>query len=120
MSEFNPSREAAIRARLKPPPNPLRMLVSPLGWGAASRDTIALARLARECGLFPVFEAERGEITAVGKIRRRVPVADYLKPQKRFAHLFQHPSGTRALAALQAEADRNIRRFGLLDEEVAV
>lgn len=92
----------------------------PLGWGAASADTIKLARLARETGLFPVFEAERGEVTAVTRIRRRVPVADYLKPQKRFAHLFSHPSGAQALAALQAEADRNIRRFGLLDEEVAV
>ncbi|MBL8307239.1 MAG: pyruvate ferredoxin oxidoreductase [Rubrivivax sp.] len=91
----------------------------PLGWGAASQDTIKLARLARETGLFPVFEAERGEVTSVTRIRHRVPVADYLKPQKRFAHLFSHPSGAQALAALQAEADRNIRRFGLLDEEMA-
>ncbi len=30
----------------------------PLGWGAASADTIRLARLAKESGVFPVFEAE--------------------------------------------------------------
>jgi pyruvate ferredoxin oxidoreductase beta subunit len=30
----------------------------PLGWGAASQDTILLARLAKETGIFPVFEAE--------------------------------------------------------------
>ena len=60
----------------------------PLGWGSASHDTIRLARLARETGIFPVFEAEHGEVTAVTKIRHRVPVEDYLKPQKRFAHLF--------------------------------
>jgi pyruvate ferredoxin oxidoreductase beta subunit len=47
----------------------------PLGWGAASCDTIKLARLAHETGIFPVFEAEAGEITSVSKIRRRVPVA---------------------------------------------
>src|SRR4051812_6238910 len=35
----------------------------PLGWGSASNDTIRMARLARETGLFPVFEAERGEVT---------------------------------------------------------
>ena len=29
----------------------------PLGWGAESSDTILIARLVRECGLFPVFEA---------------------------------------------------------------
>jgi pyruvate ferredoxin oxidoreductase beta subunit len=87
----------------------------PLGWGSASQDTIRLARLARETGLFPVFEAEHGEIRSVSKIRRRVPVEEYLKPQRRFAHLFG-PSGHPAmLQRLQEEADRNIRRFGLLD-----
>ena len=33
----------------------------PLGWGSASHDTIRLARLAVECGMFPVFEAEHGD-----------------------------------------------------------
>jgi pyruvate ferredoxin oxidoreductase beta subunit len=89
----------------------------PLGWGAASQDTIRLARLARETGLFPVFDAEFGEVTAVTKIRRRVPVEEYLKPQKRFAHVFGKNADPATLAAIQARADRNIRRFGLLDEE---
>jgi pyruvate ferredoxin oxidoreductase beta subunit len=88
----------------------------PLGWGAASHDTIRLARLARETGIFPVFEAERGEVTAVTRIRRRVPVEEYLRPQKRFAHLFAHPGRPDMVAQIQAEADRNIRRYGLLDE----
>jgi pyruvate ferredoxin oxidoreductase beta subunit len=88
----------------------------PLGWGSASHDTIRLARLARETGLFPVFEAEDGEVTAATKIRRREPVEAYLKPQKRFAHLFAGEGQPQMLARLQAEADRNIRRFGLLAE----
>ncbi len=88
----------------------------PLGWGSASHDTIKLARLARETGIFPVFEAEHGEVTAVTKIRRHVPVEDYLKPQKRFAHLFGAPGQPGMLAQIQADADRNIRRFKLLDE----
>ena len=88
----------------------------PLGWGSASHDTIRLARLARETGLFPVFEARHGEVTAVTKLRHHVPVEDYLKPQKRFAHLFGTPGHPEMLAQIQAEADRNIRRYGLLDE----
>jgi pyruvate ferredoxin oxidoreductase beta subunit len=88
----------------------------PLGWGSASNDTIRLARLARETGIFPVFEAERGEVTAVTKIRRHLPVEEYLKPQKRFAHLFGKPGRPEVIARIQADADRNIRRFGLLDE----
>jgi pyruvate ferredoxin oxidoreductase beta subunit len=87
----------------------------PLGWGAASHDTIRLARLATESGFFPVFEAERGEVTGVSKIRHPVPVETYLKPQKRFAHLFTATPDTATLARLQAMADRNIRRYGLVD-----
>jgi pyruvate ferredoxin oxidoreductase beta subunit len=87
----------------------------PLGWGAASHDTIRLARLAAQSGFFPVFEAERGEVTGVSKIRRQVPVEDYLQPQKRFAHLFGATPDTATLARLQAIADRNIQRYGLLE-----
>ena len=88
----------------------------PLGWGSASRDTVKLARLATQTGLFPVYEAEAGEITSVMKIRRPVPVEEYLRPQRRFAHIFKNKD-TETLARLQAIADRNIRRYGLIDAE---
>ena len=88
----------------------------PLGWGSASKETIRLARLAHETGLFPVLEAEHGEVVSVAKIRRRVPVEEYLRPQKRFAHLFGDPPRTDVVARVQAIADCNIRRFGLLEE----
>jgi pyruvate ferredoxin oxidoreductase beta subunit len=88
----------------------------PLGWGAASKDTIRIARLAKETGLFPVFEAERGEVVAVSKIRRQAPVEEYLRLQRRFAHLFGDPPRRDVVERLQAIADRNIRRFGLLEE----
>lgn len=89
----------------------------PLGWGSASEDTIKLARLAKETGLFPVFEAEGGEVTSVAKIRRRTPVIEYLKLQKRFAHLFKPERNREVLDRIQAGADRNIARFGLIDGE---
>jgi len=88
----------------------------PLGWGAASHDTIRLARLAKETGMFPVFEAEHGEMTSVLKIRNKVAVEEYLKPQKRFAHLFGKHAHPETVARLQAIADRNIRKYGLLTE----
>jgi pyruvate ferredoxin oxidoreductase beta subunit len=87
----------------------------PLGWGAASHDTIRLARLAKETGLFPVYEAMHGEVTAVSRIRKRMPVEEYLRPQKRFAHLFGKTPRIDVIARLQMIADRNIRKFGLLD-----
>jgi pyruvate ferredoxin oxidoreductase beta subunit len=88
----------------------------PLGWGHASDQTIQISRLAKETGLFPVFEAVEGEITAVSKIRRQRPVEDYLKPQKRFAHLFGKTPRRDVIARIQAIADRNIRRYGLVDD----
>ena len=89
----------------------------PLGWGAASQDTIRLSRLAKETGTFPVFEAEYGEITSSSKIRRLLPVEEYLRPQKRFAHLFGKVPAVETIARLQALADRNIRRYQMLDKE---
>ncbi|MGZ5764584.1 MAG: pyruvate ferredoxin oxidoreductase, partial [Usitatibacter sp.] len=85
----------------------------PLGWGSAPQDTIKVARMAVESGLFPIFEAEHGEITARYPLRRPVPVTEYLKLQRRFAHLFGKEADARTIEAIQAIADRNIRIFGL-------
>ena len=88
----------------------------PLGWGAEPCNTIRLARLAIETGLFPLFEAEHGDVTEVTPISHRQPVEAYLKLQKRFRHVLEDAD---ALAAIQAMADRNIRRFKLLGEAAA-
>ncbi len=104
----------------------------PLGWGSASKDTIRIARLAKESGIFPVFEARDGEVTAVSKIRRQVPVEEYLRPQERFAHLFTaraaargdrpHPGGRRPqhpplrpARRRRAVTDSRCRRAGKAD-----
>jgi pyruvate ferredoxin oxidoreductase beta subunit len=88
----------------------------PLGWGSKPGDTIKVGRLAVECGMFPLIEAEHGELTSVTKIRERKPVDDYLKLQRRFAHVFK-PENAGQLEALQAIADRNLRKFDLLAPE---
>lgn len=86
----------------------------PLGWGSEPGDTIRIARLAVETGLFPLFEAEFGTVTDRTRIRRLTPVEEYLKLQKRFAHLFAANAGAGTIAAIQRIADRNIQEFGLL------
>ena len=85
----------------------------PLGWGSQPADTIKIARLAVESGLFPLFEAVNGEVVERYQLRRRVPVDDYLRLQRRFAHLFGATPDTQTIAAIQAMADRNVRTFGL-------
>ena len=51
----------------------------PLGWGSSPADTVKVARLAAESGLFPVFEAEDGQVVSSSRIRHQVPVTDYLR-----------------------------------------
>jgi pyruvate ferredoxin oxidoreductase beta subunit len=86
----------------------------PLGWGSASEETIRVARMAVESGLFPLFEAHDGEITSRTPIRHKVPVTEYLKLQKRFAHLFGDRPDLGRIGLIQEIADRNIAEFGLL------
>ena len=86
----------------------------PLGWGSASNDTIKVARLAKETGLFPVFEAEHGIVTGVSPIRHRTPVESYLSIQRRFGHLFGEHGRPDIVARIQEIADQNIKRYGLL------
>jgi len=91
----------------------------PLGWGSPIDSTIRVARAAVESGLFPIFEAEYGEIVGRRTIRKRVPVDEYLREQGRFGHLFKPKPDTHRIGLIQAIADRNIERFGLLNGEAA-
>ena len=43
-----------------------------------------------------------------------MPVTDYLRIQARYAHLFKPVENTEVIERIQATADRNIRRFGLI------
>jgi pyruvate ferredoxin oxidoreductase beta subunit len=86
----------------------------PLGWGSDPARTIEVARFAVESGLFPLFEAEYGEVVRVTPLRRQAKVTEYLRLQSRFAHLFDGSDrAEQDVARIQAMANRNIARFGL-------
>jgi len=90
----------------------------PLGWKSDPALTIKVARMAVESGLYPLYEAEHGSVIDRTPIRRKVPVERYLELQGRFKHLFSDPPDVAGIAAIQAIADANIRRYGLVDQEV--
>lgn len=87
----------------------------PLGWGLSSNSTVTAARMAMETGFYPIYEAEYGKITSVRKIRQVQPVINYLKMQRRYAHLTGKKADPNVLARLQALCDANIKNFGLVD-----
>ena len=86
------------------------------GWGIESHMSIRVARLAVNSGLYPIFEMVNGEVTGVMKIKaeERAGVDEYLRPQKRFAHLFRRPGGGDHVAGLQAIADSNIEKYHMV------
>jgi pyruvate ferredoxin oxidoreductase beta subunit len=86
----------------------------PSAWSFASHLTLEIGRAGVNCGLVPLFEMEDGNITAVRKIKKKLPVADYLKSQKRYRHLFEDDRGPTEVQKLQALADKNIETYGLM------
>jgi len=60
----------------------------PAGWKSRPEDTVKLARLVVQTGIFPLFEMEFGEKCALSiKVKDRKPVKDYIRLQGRFRHL---------------------------------
>ena len=72
----------------------------------ASADTLVLARLAADTCLWPLFEIAGGEFSLTYLPPEKKPVAEWLKRQGRFRHLFK--AGNEALLEqIQADVDRN-------------
>ena len=74
----------------------------PTGWRYDSALTPQVARLAVECGLWPLKEAINGVITHtyIPKVLR--PVEEYLVLQGRFRHLFEPVRQDEAISRIQA------------------
>ena len=86
----------------------------PPGWGYDEKNTVEMGRLAVDCGLYPLVEWENGEVVRVRKIKP-IPVEEYLKPQRRFRHLFRSEEGKVQIAKIQEMAQANIEKYGLAD-----
>ena len=57
------------------------------GWGLAEDMAVTSARLAVECGIFPLYEVEKGRKYSLNWKTKTCPVDEYLKMQKRYRHL---------------------------------
>ena len=79
----------------------------PTGWKSRPEDTVKLARMAVQNCYFPLYEVEDGDKYTLNiKVQNKKPIDDYLKLQGRFRHLKPE-----AIAAIQAEIDRNWERL---------
>lgn len=74
------------------------------GWRAETHDTVELGRLAVQSNYWPLFEVVNGKWQMTYTPRETKPLAEFLKPQGRFSHLFR-PGNEALLEDFQKEVD---------------
>ncbi len=60
----------------------------PLGWGHEPRDAFAIQRAAVDTCFWPLYEVVDGRYRLTYEPDEKLPIDAWLRPQKRFAHLF--------------------------------
>jgi len=73
------------------------------GWRYEPGDTMAISRLATETYMWPLFEVEDGN-WRLNAMPEKKPVTEWLKSQRRFAHLLR-PENKEILADIQQKID---------------
>ncbi len=76
-----------------------------LGWAYAPEKTAVVTRLAVETCVWPLYEYENGKYRITVKPKEKKPVAEFLKMQGRFGHLFKLKDDT-LIQEFQQEIDR--------------
>ena len=84
----------------------------PLGWRSDPAMSVEIAKLAVQCGIYPLYEIVNGELRVTIKVEKRKPVEEYLKLQGRFRHLFEKPEGKEIIAQIQEIAEENAKKYG--------
>jgi pyruvate ferredoxin oxidoreductase beta subunit len=84
------------------------------GWGIEPADSIRLGKLGAQTGIYPAIEYTDGALSGSMKVPKPTPkVEEYLKAQKRFAHLFKSEEGKKRIEFLQMIANDNIKKYAL-------
>lgn len=91
--------------KLRGPKMFLSLAVCPTGWGFEPELGDEIARLAVETGMWPLKEATAGIVRHTYIPEKLRPVEEYLKPQKRFRHLFEPQRDETELAKIQADVN---------------
>ena len=86
----------------------------PRGWGYPTEDLMTINKLAIETCYWPLYEVENGKYKITYKPAKKLPIEEFLKPQKRFKHMFK-AGNEWMIEEFQKEVDR--RWQALLDLE---
>ncbi len=87
------------------------------GWRTMPQDTVSLAKTAVLTNFWPLYEVVNDKwVLNFDPGDKKLPIEEWLKPQRRFRHLFREEN-KHIIGELQAEIDR---RFELLKRKAAI
>ena len=84
------------------------------GWGIEPKDTLGVGQSAVQSGYYPIVEYINGKLVKVQKITKKVPIEEFLLPQKRFKHITKSPEGKKEIAKIQKITDEKIKKYDLI------
>ena len=87
----------------------------PRGWGYATEDLMKINKLAVETCYWPLYEVIDGKYKINYKPAKKLPIEEFLKPQKRFKHMFK-PGNEWMIEEFQKEVDRRWDELLKLEE----
>ena len=87
----------------------------PRGWGYNTEDLMQINKLAVETCYWPLYEVIDGKYKITYKPAKKLPIEEFLKPQKRFKHMFK-PGNEWMIEAFQKEVDERWQELLDLEE----
>ena len=87
----------------------------PRGWGYPTEDLMTINKLAVETCYWPLYEVENGKYKINYKPAKKLPVEEFLRPQRRFKHMFKEGNEW-MIEAFQKEVDERWEALLKLEE----
>ncbi len=86
----------------------------PRGWRYPPEQSMAMAELAADTCVWPLYEIENGKVAVTYKPKEKKPVREWLKSQGRFRHLFA-PQNEHLIEEIQQDVDRKWEKLLALE-----
>lgn len=87
----------------------------PRGWGYNTEDLQLISKLAIDTCFWPLYEVENGKYKITYKPAKKLPVEEFLKPQKRFRHMFKEGNEW-MIKSFQEEVDKKWNYLLMMEE----
>lgn len=87
----------------------------PRGWGYSTDMLMDICKLAVDTCYWPLYEVENGKYKITYKPAKKLPIEEFLRPQRRFAHMFK-PGNEWMIEEFQKEVDKRWQELLDLEE----